>query len=78
MTGKEVRAKVYAPIKFSPLREGRGFSLREIREAGLTKGEAKRLGIFIDPRRKTAHPHNIELLKDIVEEEKREKGVKEG
>lgn len=66
MTVKNIEAKVYAPTKLSPSRGGRGFSLKELREAGLEEGEAKRLGLFIDPRRKTAHPHNIKALKAFI------------
>jgi len=49
------------------LREGRGFSLGELREAGLTPEEAAALGLRIDKRRKTVWPWNVEALKRLVE-----------
>jgi large subunit ribosomal protein L13e len=53
--------------KFKSLRKGRGFSLGEIKKVGLTLGEAERLGIYVDKRRKTIHQENIEVLRDLVE-----------
>jgi ribosomal protein L13E len=44
-------------------RDGKGFSLNELKEAGLNRADAKRLKIPVDPRRKTAHPENIETIK---------------
>lgn len=52
-------------------REGRGFSLGEIKAVGLNATEARLLGISVDTRRITAWPQNIEALKkwlmEIVE-----------
>ncbi|MEM2429961.1 MAG: ribosomal protein L13e [Nitrososphaerales archaeon] len=48
-------------IKF---RLGRGFSLLELKEAGLSIKDARRLNLRVDPRRKTAHKENIELIKN--------------
>lgn len=47
-------------------RRGRGFSLGELREAGLTPEKARKLGIYVDKRRKTVHPWNVEALKDYL------------
>ncbi len=62
-------------------RKGRGFSLKELKEAELHIDKAKKLGIIVDKRRKTAYDENIEKLKDLLEskgkEEKIEEKVKE-
>ncbi len=47
-------------------RLGRGFSLGELKEAGISLAEAKRMGIPVDRRRKTVHAWNIEALKKLV------------
>jgi len=58
------------PIVFSPIynkpREGRGFSLKELEEAGLSPNLAKRLKIPIDRRRKSLHKENVEKIKEIL------------
>ncbi|MBT0158805.1 hypothetical protein G4O51_02340 [Candidatus Bathyarchaeota archaeon A05DMB-2] len=51
-------------------RDGKGFSLNELKEAGLNKADAKRLKIPVDPRRKTAHAENIETLKAHLAQQK--------
>ena len=53
-------------------REGRGFSLEELKKAGLNKTEATRIGIPTDPRRKTAHDENVEAIKAYAEKKKAE------
>ncbi len=47
-------------------RRGRGFSLGELKEAGLTVSMAKKLGIYVDKRRKSVHPWNVEALKEYL------------
>ena len=58
-------------VKHGPVdpgtRPGRGFSLGELREAGLTPEKARKLGIYVDKRRKTVHEWNVKALKDYVE-----------
>jgi large subunit ribosomal protein L13e len=66
MKGK-IEAVVYTPTIKPSLRSGRGFSLKEIKEAGLTPHDAKRLKLIIDKRRNTAHPQNIQTLKQRYE-----------
>jgi len=63
----KVEAVAYSPTQRPQLRSGRGFSLGEIKEAGLTPHNAKRLKVPIDKRRKTAHSQNIQALKEQYE-----------
>jgi ribosomal protein L13E len=44
-------------------RQGKGFSPDEIKEAGLTATDAKKLGIPVDWKRKTSHENNVTSLK---------------
>lgn len=77
--GKEVDLSHLRPLVKPPrlikegriergLREGRGFSLGELREAGITLDLAKRLKIRVDKRRRTVHPWNVEILKKALKE----------
>ncbi|MHA1678795.1 MAG: ribosomal protein L13e [Promethearchaeota archaeon] len=71
---KQIIAIVKSPARDAHLRKGRGFSLAEIKEAGLNVRTLKKMNIKIDFFRKSCHQHNIELLKKIeIKEEKREK-----
>jgi ribosomal protein L13E len=47
------------------MREGKGFSLNELKQAGLTILDARRIGIYIDSRRKSVNSQNVEYLKTI-------------
>jgi len=47
-------------------REGRGFSVNELREAGITVDLARKLGIRIDKRRRSCRPENVEALKELL------------
>jgi len=44
-------------------RQGKGFSPDEIKQAGLTATDAKKLGIPVDWKRKPSHEENIACLK---------------
>ena len=49
------------------LRRGRGFSLNELKVAGITVQEAKKLGIPIDFRRRSTREWNVETLRKYLE-----------
>jgi large subunit ribosomal protein L13e len=49
---------------------GRGFSREELKRAGSNMKEALRLGLLVDPRRKTAHDENVEAVKACTSEKK--------
>jgi len=50
----------------------RGFSLTELQKAGLTRQDAKKMGIPLDVKRKSAHDENVETLKVHAEKAKAE------
>ncbi|MBO3799946.1 MAG: ribosomal protein L13e [Candidatus Brockarchaeota archaeon] len=47
-------------------RRARGFSLGELKEAGLNIYEVRKLGVPVDPRRKSVHEENIKKLKELL------------
>jgi len=51
---------------------GRGFSLNELKKAGLTKQDAQKIGIRLDVKRKSEHEENIATLKAHAEKAKAE------
>ncbi len=57
-------------------RKGRGFSPDELKEAGLTAAEAKKLSMPIDWKRKTSHEENIDNLKVHAEKAQKPKKAK--
>jgi len=61
---EEPEPVVYTPTRRPHPRRGRGFSLGEIREAGLNPNEARRLGIPVDRRRSSTRPQNVEGLRE--------------
>ncbi len=48
------------------LRKGKGFSVGELRAAGLTLKEAEDLGLRVDRGRLSVHSWNVELLRRIM------------
>lgn len=53
-------------------RIGRGYSIGELREAGIDIKMARKLGIYVDKRRKTIYKENVENLKKYLEEIRRQ------
>ena len=51
-------------------KQGKGFSLSELKEAGLTKQDAKQIGIPLDIKRKSKHEANVLSLKAHAPEKK--------
>lgn len=55
---------------------GRGFSPDELKKAGLNLQEARRIELPIDFRRRTAHDHNVEIIKTFAAQEKAKQKAK--
>lgn len=49
-------------------KKGRGFSIEETTQAGLTIDDARRMGLIVDLRRKTAHPENVKALNQYMKD----------
>jgi large subunit ribosomal protein L13e len=50
--------------------QGKGFSPNELKEAGLDKVQARRIGLSVDTKRKSKHDENIQTLKEHAEKAK--------
>jgi ribosomal protein L13E len=57
-------------------RKGKGFSREELKKAGTNMTEAVKLRIAVDPRRKTAHDENVEIVKTFITHNKAEQKPK--
>jgi large subunit ribosomal protein L13e len=66
--------RMISPIvkRGAKVKTGKGFSIDELREAGLNAGEARHLGVPVDQRRSTSYPENVEGLNEWVEEARKE------
>ena len=42
---------------------GKGFSINELKAAGISKQQAKQAKLPVDPRRKSQHDENVEAIK---------------
>jgi len=51
-------------------RQGKGFSPEELKKTGLSLGEAVRLHVPVDPRRKTAHEENVQAVKAFLDQKR--------
>jgi len=73
VNGVKKMTEEFLPIVKSPswkhwLRKGKGFSIGEIKAAGINTDMAAKLGIPIDKRRKTVHEKNVENLKKYYQQ----------
>jgi ribosomal protein L13E len=59
-----IEPKVFKPG--GKQRRGKGFSRGEIQKAGSNLPELLRLGVPVDPKRRTAHDENVEALKTFI------------
>jgi large subunit ribosomal protein L13e len=66
MKGKDRKVTSLIITKGGRQRAGKGFSIGEIKEAGLSIDEAKKLGIYIDKRRRSKHDFNVKALKNLI------------
>ncbi len=60
-------------IKLKPdgeKRSGKGFSKSEVQKAGLDAVSARKMGLPVDPRRRTVHDENVEAVKAYAAKEK--------
>ena len=55
---------------------GRGFSLNELAKAGLTRQDAKKIGIPLDVKRKSVHEENVECICAHAKEAKEQAATK--
>ncbi|MDD1777303.1 MAG: ribosomal protein L13e, partial [Candidatus Helarchaeota archaeon] len=56
---------VTKPKKYQKNRQGRGFSLKEIKAAAIPLDDAKKLDIAIDTRRNSVHDENVQHLSSL-------------
>ena len=57
-----IRQKIWKGFEF---KDGKGFSIRELKSAGLSLSEARRLDIAIDTMRRSKYEGNVTLLSDV-------------
>ncbi|MQL56378.1 50S ribosomal protein L13e [Acidianus ambivalens] len=63
------------PHERKSTREGRGFSLGELKAVNLTPEKARKLGLRVDKRRKSVHQENVDALKKYLDELNKEKST---
>ncbi|RLE62910.1 MAG: 50S ribosomal protein L13e [Thermoprotei archaeon] len=59
--------KKHGGVPPRPTRAGRGFSVGEIKAVGLDVTTARKLGLYVDTRRKSVHEDNIKALSEWLE-----------
>ena len=58
--------------KINGIKSGRGFSLSEVQKAGFTLRQVRKLGIYVDTRRRTLHEFNVETLQVLIDERQKQ------
>ena len=51
-------------------KKGKGFSINELKAAGISKQEARKAGLPVDVRRKSEHEENVAAIKSHVKKTK--------
>ncbi len=64
---KRPRLVKYGKVNLG-LRVGRGFSLGELEAVGLDVDTARKLGLYVDVRRRSVRQDNVELLRNFLRE----------
>ncbi|GBE17777.1 50S ribosomal protein L13e [archaeon BMS3Abin16] len=57
-----IRPKIWKKFEF---KEGKGFSLRELKSVGISLSDAKRLDLAVDATRRSKYDDNITVLADV-------------
>ena len=55
---------------------GKGFSLNELKNAGVNKQQARQIGLPVDVKRKSAHDENVETIKAHAQKAKEQAQAK--
>ncbi len=61
----------YGGVPPRPIRVGKGFSVGEIKAVGLDVPTARKLGLYVDTRRRSVHQDNIKALSEWLEKLKK-------
>jgi len=51
-------------------KQGKGFSINELKAAGISKQQARQAGLAVDIRRKSTHDENVDTIKTHVKKPK--------
>jgi len=54
-------------VKADLLRRGKGYSRGELKTSGLSVANARRIGLYVDERRRSIYKHNVENLRKILQ-----------
>lgn len=74
----QVRAPIPAHrrgVRRLKMRDARGFSAGEVKAAGLTSSEVRRVGFYVDERRQSYRQDNVKVLKELVKQVSKLQGI---